>query len=142
MSETLVWQGIDAGGAGSAPSAFVRTWRDGGRGAAWVHAAGRMDGAAAARLEQALHQAELRARLVVLDLRELAYLDASGVEVIARATARARRGGGRLVLVRGPPEVDRAFVATGASDSVEIVDLDTVEPMIHALPKSPPGRFV
>lgn len=142
MSETLVSQGIDAVGAGSVPSAFVRTWRDGGRDAAWVHAAGEIDDTAVARLEQALHRAELRARLVVLDLRELTSIDAPGIEMIARASVRARRTGGRLVLVRGPAEVDRMFVGTGASDSVEIVDLDSVERLLHPLPKSSPGRFV
>ena len=63
---------------------------------------------------------------MVLDLRELAFMDCSG----AHASISARQLGRRLVLVRGPPNVDRMFTLTGSSDAVEIADLDQFEPRV------------
>lgn len=79
-----------------------------------------------------LRRAEIRAR-VVLDLRELTYMDCSGMSVIIQAGIRARRVGCRLVVVRGPSQVDRVFALTGASDVLEVVDLDPVQPPVQAL---------
>jgi anti-sigma B factor antagonist len=80
-----------------------------------------------------LRKAEPRARRLVLDLRELTFLDTAGVHVIADASHRARQAGHRLVLVRGPSHVDGLFRLTGTAASLEIVDLDPIEPPIHAL---------
>ena len=70
--------------------------------------------------------------LVVLDLRELIFIDSSGVRVITNASARADRADRGLVLVRGPAQVDRMFTLI-TSDVPEIVDLDPGEPVAHAL---------
>ena len=43
----------------------------------------------------------MQAQLVVLDLRELAFMDSSGVHAIVNASIRARQVGRRLVLLRG-----------------------------------------
>jgi anti-anti-sigma factor len=64
----------------------------------------------------------------MLDLRELTFIDRSAVDVIVDAAVRARRRGGRLMLARGPAEVDRLFTLTGACDQVLIIDLDPAEP--------------
>jgi anti-anti-sigma factor len=82
--------------------ASVRSATDGGEGAAWVRLAGRLDLAAVPQLVRTLRQAQLKARLVVLDLRELVLMDRTGVHVIVNASIRARRLGGRLVLLRVP----------------------------------------
>jgi len=113
--------------------AFRCSTRDRGRKAAWVHVAGELDLAAAPLLERTLHQASKRARLVVLDLRDLTRADSSGVGVIVEASASARRSGRRLTLVRGLSQVDRLLALTGASNAVEIVDLAAGEPAIQAL---------
>ena len=110
-------------------------WREGGRDTAWVRAAGELDIATAQQLEQALRVAEIRARRVVLNLRELTFTDSSGVHVIVDASNRARQTGRRLVLVRGPSQTDRLFMLTHTSDAVEIIDLDWVEPSVQAPPK-------
>jgi anti-anti-sigma factor len=120
----------------AAPAQFTCTWKEGGSGAAWVHVAGELDLATAPLLRQALRDAQLYARVVVLDLRELTFMDSSGVHVILDAAAGVRRGDGRLILVRGPTHVDRALTLTDASSQVLIVDLDPAEAPALALLRS------
>jgi anti-anti-sigma factor len=132
VPETLVYPQSDARRRDVPQQALVRSWRDCGRDVAWVQLAGELDMASAPALEQALRDAELRARLVVLDLRELTFTDSCGVRVIVNASRRADRTGCRLVLVRGPSQADRMF-ALVAADLLEIVDLDPGEPVVQAL---------
>ena len=47
--------------------------------------------------------------LVVADLRNLAFLDSTGLEAIMKCDARLRAGGARFVVVRGPRAVERLF---------------------------------
>jgi len=112
---------------------FGLSLRDGGADAAWVRVVGELDIATAPRLAQTLRSAELCARRLVLDLRELAFIDCCGVQVIVNASVRARQGGGRLVIVRGPSPVDRVFVLTGTAAALEIIDLNASEPPVQAL---------
>jgi anti-sigma B factor antagonist len=101
---------------------FVCSSTPGGLDAAWVHVAGALDIATSPQLERTL--AESAARLVVLDMRELGFMDCSGVHAIVDASHRAREDGRRLILLRGAPNVDRVFALTGSSDGVEIGDLE------------------
>lgn len=94
-----------------------------GHDALWVHAVGELDCVAAPRLKQVLSDANERARLVVLDLRDLTRVDSSGLGVIVTATVRARRSGHRLILIRGNSQIDQLLRATGAHADVEIIDL-------------------
>ena len=55
---------------------FASSCRNGGLDAAWVHVGGELDIATTRRLERTLD--ECKARLVVLDLRELAFFDSCG----------------------------------------------------------------
>jgi anti-anti-sigma factor len=100
-----------AGSADILPPAFVRSRTNVGLDAAWVHLAGALDVATAPQLERTLRDSQSRARLVVLDLRELAFMDRSG----AHASISARQLGRRLILLRGPPNVDRVFTLTGST---------------------------
>jgi anti-anti-sigma factor len=93
----------------------------------WVHVAGALDIATTPQLERSL--SESHARLVVLDLRDLGFMDCSGVHTIVNASIRARREGRRLVLVRGIPHVDRVFALTGNADEVEIDEPDPLDPL-------------
>ena len=115
------------------PPVFVCELRDAGVGAGWVHVAGELDIDTAPRLERMLRGAELRSRLVVLDLRELNFVDACGVRVIAYASLRARRGGRRLVLLRGAAQIQRLLALSGASDLLQIIDLAPGEPAVQVL---------
>jgi anti-anti-sigma factor len=72
---------------------------------------------------------------VVLDLRELAFMDCSGAHAIVYASISARQLGRRLILLRGPPDVDRVFTLTGSTGAVESADLDPAELRVQALPR-------
>ena len=112
---------------------FCCTFRHGGRDVAWVRAAGELDIAAAPELVRTLDLAEDRARRVVLDLRELTFIDAFGVHAIVDANARARSRGRQLLLVRGPTQVDRMLALTGAHEHLTMVHLNPAEPPVQAL---------
>jgi anti-sigma B factor antagonist len=135
MPQTFVSPGSMVGRAASAFPRFDCTLRDGGLDAAWVRVTGELDFATAPQLVQTLGRAEASSQRVVLDLRQLTFMDSAGVHVIFNASVRANAAGRRLVLVRGPSQFDRVLDLTRASDSLEIVDLDPVEPPVQALLK-------
>ena len=101
---------------------FVCSSTGGGLDAAWVHVAGELDFATSPQLERAL--AASSARLVVLDMRDVGFMDCAGVDTIVAASERAREDGRRLILLRGAPNVDCVFAYTGTSDDIEVGDLD------------------
>jgi anti-anti-sigma factor len=138
MPHTSVATSSTAASPRAVPTRFTCTWKEGGAGAAWVHVTGDLDLATAPLLRRALRDAHLYARVVVLDLRELTFMDSSGVHVILDAAAGARRGDGRLILVRGPTHVDRALNLTGATSQVLIIDLDPDEPTSRPIPTTEP----
>ena len=119
MPDTLAQDSIARRELISAPG-FVCYWTDGGLDAAWVHLGGELDMATAPQLEQTLREPPMQVGLVVLDLRELAFIDAAGVRAIVDASIRARQAGRRLVLLRGTPNVDRMFTLAGSSGDIEI----------------------
>lgn len=106
------------------PPPFACTSRRGGVDSAWVQVGGELDLATAPRLVEALRDARHGARRVVLDLRELTFLDSAGVHAIVDASIGARRDGRRLLLLRAPDAIHRIFALTGTSDDVEVFDLD------------------
>jgi anti-sigma B factor antagonist len=136
MPDTLVHSDWLLRRAAALPSAFVCSMTNRGPDVAWVHVAGELDIATAPRLEQTLRDAQGPARLVVLDLRELTFIDIRGIRAIIDAGIRARQAGRRLVLVRVPQIVDRMLTLTGSSDQVEISDIDPVAPPVHTLQRS------
>lgn len=62
-----------------------------------------------------------KAELVVLDLRELAFLDSAGLRIMLRLQQQVTGNGGCLVLVKGPRRVHRVFELTGADEELLIV---------------------
>jgi anti-anti-sigma factor len=122
-----------AGRANALAPSFACFWTKGGLNAAWVQVAGELDIDTTPQLERTLR--EPRAQLVVLDLRELAFIDSSGVHAIVNASVRARQFGQRLVLLRGPARVDRIFGLTGNSADVEKGYMDPVD-ALHLLPEA------
>jgi anti-anti-sigma factor len=100
------------------PPPFACSWTTHASDAAWMHVAGELDIATVPQLERTLGEPRSPTKLVVLDLRELEFLDGSGVQAIVRASLRARLIGRRLLL-RGAPFVDRVFALTGTSGDVE-----------------------
>lgn len=132
MPQTLVISDRPESRSDVSQRALVRSWKDCGSDVAWVQVVGSLDAVTAPALEQTLRDAELRAPLVVLDLREFTFTDSSGVHVITSASARAHRAGRRLVFVRSPAQADRMLTLI-TSHVPEIVDLDPDEPVEHAL---------
>ena len=59
---------------------------------------------------------------IVLDLRQLEFLDSMALRLIMRTQARAKQDGRRLVLVRGPEFIDRVLELSGLRDHLELVD--------------------
>ena len=59
--------------------------------------------------------------LLVLDLREVTFLDSSGLRLLLRLDERQRTAGRRLVLVKGGRRVERVFELTGAGQRLEMV---------------------
>jgi anti-anti-sigma factor len=83
---------------------------------------GELDIATVPETDRALRRAEAAARLVVLDLRGLEFIDAGAAALILAADRRIRSAGGRLVVVRGPAEVDLLFELLGLDRQLELVD--------------------
>ena len=126
-----------SGRADALPPVFACSRTNRGRDAVWVDVVGELDLATAPELERALREAQSQARLVVLDLRELAFMDSAGAHVIIEASVCARRLGRRLVLLRTPPDVDRLFTLTGSSSGSRSATSPPVEPRVRALQRSP-----
>lgn len=81
--------------------------------------AGELDLATTPEVEPVLRANGVRQR--VLDLRELTFMDSSGLRLILSAHAAARRDGGILEIVPGPPSVQRVFQICGVEDELRFV---------------------
>jgi anti-anti-sigma factor len=74
---------------------------------------------------------EGRPHCIVLDLRELSFMDSCGVGRLVAARRRARRAGRRLVLVRGGRAVQHLLALSGVDEMFEIVG-DVPVALLHA----------
>jgi anti-anti-sigma factor len=84
---------------------------------------GDVDIASAEEIEGRIRSAEAKEPSVILiDLRQVSFLDSSGLRLILGAAIRAEAAGRRLVLVRGPERVQRVFELTNLLSRLEFVD--------------------
>ena len=84
---------------------------------------GDVDIASAGEIEARIRSAEAEGPSVILiDLRQVSFLDSSGLRLILGAAIRAEAAGRRLVLVRGPERVQRVFELTNLQSRLEFVD--------------------
>lgn len=120
------------------PGAFSCKWTSG-RGAEWASLAGELDMAWTPGFERGLRSAEAHARLIVLDLRELSFIDGRGTRAILHSSQRLRQAGGRLIVVRGPRAVDMVFTVTECAKQIEILDLEPTEPVARVLLQTDAG---
>jgi anti-sigma B factor antagonist len=60
--------------------------------------------------------------LILVDLREVKFMDSTGLHLLLRAQQRAHDSGRRFALVRGGDQVQRLFDLTGVAESLTIVD--------------------
>ena len=99
----------------------LRTEQD--QGAPRLVVSGELDLASAEQLDSQLKRIESsEPAMIVLDLRELEFMDSTGLRTVLAADARARERGGRLVVVRAPDEVNRVFQLTRMDQHLELVD--------------------
>ena len=105
-----------------APLAFTTALTSAGD--ALISLTGELDLSGATPLDEEIDRlaGEDRVRRVVLDLRELEFMDSSGLRLVALAERRLGAAGRELVLVRGPDAVQRVFAITRMEDHLTFVD--------------------
>jgi anti-sigma B factor antagonist len=90
------------------------------RDAAHVQVMGELDIASAAKLVEALNAALSNARLVVVDLSRLTFIDCTGLGAIVAVHDRARRSQRTLVLSSATAQVKRLLDITGTAARFEV----------------------
>ena len=91
-------------------------------GAVVIALRGELDLAHAYTFDEELRRVEeARPTTVVIDLRELAFVDSCGLSRLLAARKRARRAGHRLLLVRGSAAVQRLFALSAVDEAFEMV---------------------
>jgi anti-sigma B factor antagonist len=84
---------------------------------------GELDLASGPELEQALEEiAGSPAEQLVIDLRELHFMDSTGLTIIVKAHQRFGEDGREVCLVRGPSQVQRLLDLTGVADRLRLID--------------------
>ena len=90
--------------------------------AALIVVSGELDIASAPELEQMLDQVEPElTKLVIVDLRELEFMDSTGLSIIVRAHQRLSECDCELTLIKGQPQVQRLLDLTGVADRLRLV---------------------
>jgi anti-anti-sigma factor len=79
---------------------------------------GDLDLASVPIVEEQLDAAREARRLVVLDLRQVDFLDSSGLRLILNTDSHARQNGFRFSVIQGDPEVRRVFELVGVLDAL------------------------
>ena len=84
---------------------------------------GELDLRTSPELEERLSRAfDAGAELVILDLRQIEFMDSTGLRVLLSAHQRAHETGRRFALVRGADQVERVLTLTGVRDLLTVVD--------------------
>lgn len=95
----------------------------GGDGGVLIGVRGELDLASSPGLEQELErQIQSGVELVIVDLRQLEFMDSTGLSVLVRAHQQAVEAGRRFVVIRGPQQVQRLLSLTGVADRLTLVD--------------------
>lgn len=91
--------------------------------AAVVAVVGELDLASGPELESQLDQlTPPDTQLVVVDLRQLDFMDSTGLSIIVRAHQRLAGEGCEMGLVRGSQQVQRLLDLTGVAERLRLVD--------------------
>ena len=83
---------------------------------------GELDLASSPVLEEELEKVSGH-QLIVIDLRELEFIDSTGLSVLVKAHQRAKDQGRELGLVKGEGQVQRLLGLTGLADRLKIADV-------------------
>ena len=85
--------------------------------------AGELDAARATDFQKRMLRLELRrGGQLVLDLRELTFMDSTGIRLILQASQHAQRHGAELVVVRPPDNVMRVLELVGLDEQLDVVE--------------------
>lgn len=88
-----------------------------------IGVSGELDLASSPALEHELERgAAARAEVVIVDLRNLEFMDSTGLSVLVRAHQRATESGQRFGVVRGPQQVQRLLSLTGVAERLNLGD--------------------
>ncbi len=99
----------------------IETRRDGN--AAVIAVTGELDLASSPALREELDQlVEDGIELVILDLRELVFMDSTGLSVVVKAHQNALESGRRFAVVRGGKQVERLLTLTGVGERLTVID--------------------
>ena len=104
-------------------ASFACHWRLEGREAASVRVSGELDLATAPRLERTLREALGMARLVLLDLHEMSFMDSTGLRVLLDTSVRGRVQGASVVLAGASAQVERLLDVTGVRAQLDLLDV-------------------
>jgi anti-anti-sigma factor len=89
-----------------------------------VRLCGEFDLAAVEAVETTLVPLERRFRTVILDLREVTFLDSTGLRAIVSADSRSRKNGFDLKIVRGSEDVQKLLYLAGLDKILPLIDAD------------------
>jgi anti-anti-sigma factor len=93
------------------------------KGATILAVSGELDLASSPALEEELERAsDAGVELLILDLRDLEFMDSTGLSVVLKASQRAQDGGQRFRLVKGSQQVQRLLNLTGVAERMTVVD--------------------
>jgi anti-sigma B factor antagonist len=87
-----------------------------------IAVSGELDLASSPALQEELDRVAADSTLLIIDLRELDFMDSTGLSVLVRAHQRAEEQGRRLAMVKGPQQVQRLLSLTGVADRLTVVD--------------------
>ncbi len=97
-------------------------------GATLVHVDGEIDLLTAPQLERELTEATDKANDLIVDLRDVEFMDSTGVGVLVR-TSRKFTSESSMHLICGPGPVRRVIDVSGLSSFINVVeDLDSTSP--------------
>ena len=88
-----------------------------------IAVSGELDLASSPALQEELDRVSAsESDLLIIDLRDLDFMDSTGLSVLVRAHQRAEQEGRRLAMVKGPQQVQRLLSLTGVADRLTLVD--------------------
>ncbi len=104
-----------------APPFDLRVVRQDGR--MHVVPSGELDIVTAPQLEQVISEATSEpVRELVLDLRELTFMDSTGLRTLAQASQKTQRAGTTLSIWRGPHQIERVLEISGLGPLLPLAD--------------------
>jgi anti-sigma B factor antagonist len=90
-------------------------------GATVLAPSGELDLASGPELEAELERVKA-SELIIVDLRQLEFIDSTGLSVLVKANQQAQEAGRRFALVNGGSQIQRLLSLTGIADRLTLVE--------------------